>query len=1070
MAGLGFDEYSAQLLGLGKTEPGQSYIVTDARENPRKPLNELSSFKRLVEIEAEAEPGAANADTGIKLIPVKSLHVAKQLFQNREADYSEQSVNRIIKAVNNGTFNWGAFDAITVWVNPQDNKTYILSGHSRSEAFRRLAERGLTAQGRAFDNIPAKYFDGTLSEAREFALKSNTLATKETDVERANYYRSLRANGTPERDIKDEAKENEGRDWNRVYNYSFLDANGKTIAALTALEAGETQSRAQLQSVASWIGKARSTWPELQLLHENELYDWLINNNAYGTKAGQISNERDFLTRVGTAVNRNTYFGEFKADEPLNILSKQYLSPIELEHKQLIAEAENELAEAKKALELKRKQLVANNITGNEFDRIIKPYDEAVNIATRKVLTLKNQSAQVTEAAKAQTSLFGTRVNLGSVSHIAKEIANQIGNKAFVMLGAYNLLADGDALSFRFKGSKTFNYLKISLNHRDLYDLHFAKIGKGEYGIPTVKSEKTINDVYVDMLHEIIEQNTGLYTSIGATEIVDNQAASLDYAGYKPTYTVLADYSQLIERSSNTITLTGTGGLNETIELIQKTLRQNIHQTEKLAKHLYHPTPAQYIFNVWHWMKTNLKYNYDPAGKEWVRTPARTYADRFSSGADCEDFTIFACSLFINAGLRPKMRIVAFNGKAQYGHIYPVCNGIVADAVMNEFNKNPDFITKTMELYALAGTERGYINGLGELAPVSNVTQQLLEWQDKLLAKIKANTATKDDYNEYSKVRMAILANGTEAQAGLLALMPFVKRIRQDGHFIFKSPLLNTYYYNADAIDGDNLTDAEKRDLFSIELALDQSAAFVDDPALAGIDDDDDLAGLGKTKKKFKDTKVGKAIKKVGKAIKKVAPPLVAARAAWLLIAKANIKKYGHKLAVGYLSEAQAKAKGIDLAKWRKYVAFKNKAEDGFKKAGGNPANLRKAVAKSKAAKRLGLSGVDGLGEPITITAVASAAIPVVLAVLDKMQKDAGVADGDLGIDQGAEENVNTLSLNEADGFTSDDQRQAANKAVTDNPDNSGDNPPADDKKGNNWYWWALGGSALLIGAYALRK
>ncbi len=975
LAGLGYGEHDAHLLGLGKTEPGQTYVVTDTRTKPRKALDELATFKNF-DIE-ESEPG--QADNGIKLVPVKSLHVATHLFQNRADNYSHDSVDRIINAVIIGAFDWAAFDAITIWNNPEDNKFYILSGHSRTEAFKKLSMQDRTAQGKGFDKIPAKEFNGTFDEAREFALNSNTLSTKESDFERANYYRNLRLTGTPEKDIREKVKESEGRDANRIYAFSFLSPDGKTIAALKSLERGETQSRAQLQSVAAWIGKARATWPQLTTAHENELYDWLVAASGYGTKAGQVSNERDFLQRVQTAVNRNTDFGTFNTDAPLNILSKQYLSPIELEHKRAIDEAEQTINEAKKALDAKRKQLIASKVTGEDFERVIKAYNDAVTIATRKVIELKNRSAQVSDAAKMQVSLFGL-------------------------------------------GRLTF----------------------------------------------------------GATEIVNGQSAVLDFAGYKPTYKILSDYSHLIDPSAGTLENVGFGGVDKTIATIRKVILQEQNQTVKLAKHLYDANANQYIFNVWHWMKLNLKYNFDPVGKEWVRTPARTFADRFTTGADCEDFTIFASALFLNMGLSPKMLVVAFNGKAQFGHIYPVCNGLVADAVMNEFNKHPDHITKTMEIDVLRGMPKGKraIAGLGELAPATTVTEELMNWQSFYLNKIGAGTATKRDFYEYSKVRMAIMANGTPDQAALMAIMPYVERISADGHFIFKSEFINRVYYKPETIDEATATEQDKQALYGLAGMIDANPCFNDIDCIEGIYDGID--GLGK---KFKDTKFGKALNKVGKVLKKVAPPLVAARAAWLLIAKTNMKKYGYKMAVGYMTEAEATAKGISKEKWQKLVNFKNKAEKGFEKAGGNKKNLRKAVLKSKAAKRLGLRGLDvyedvnGLGEPVTLTAVATATIPVVLAILDKMSKGAGT-EGDMGLDAGVEENYTTATLDETDGFTTADEREAGAKAsyvINNEPgpafnQNPTGKPTTDPDKKDNTYWYVAGGAALLLGGVLLMK
>jgi len=92
---------------------------------------------------------------------------------------------------------------------------------------------------------------------------------------------------------------------------------------------------------------------------------------------------------------------------------------------------------------------------------------------------------------------------------IAKTIANQIGNPALFMLGAKNLIDHGDALSFRVRGSKAVNYIKITLTPADLYTMEFGKVWGSKYTVKNVE-----DGMYFDMLRDAIERNTGLYTSL----------------------------------------------------------------------------------------------------------------------------------------------------------------------------------------------------------------------------------------------------------------------------------------------------------------------------------------------------------------------------------------------------------------------------------------------------------------------------------------------------------------------------------------------------------------------------
>lgn len=93
---------------------------------------------------------------------------------------------------------------------------------------------------------------------------------------------------------------------------------------------------------------------------------------------------------------------------------------------------------------------------------------------------------------------------------VADTIRNQIGAKALFMIGAKNLIAGENYLSFRIgKNSKRVSYIKITLNGLDLYDMEFINIRKYQF-----KTLSKVEDVYFDKLNTIIESNTGLYTSL----------------------------------------------------------------------------------------------------------------------------------------------------------------------------------------------------------------------------------------------------------------------------------------------------------------------------------------------------------------------------------------------------------------------------------------------------------------------------------------------------------------------------------------------------------------------------
>lgn len=109
---------------------------------------------------------------------------------------------------------------------------------------------------------------------------------------------------------------------------------------------------------------------------------------------------------------------------------------------------------------------------------------------------------------------------------VAEEIRRQIGHKALYMLGAKDLAGDKYSFQFKIRGSKKWKHIKIFLNGKDLYDITFSTW----HGDKLTK--KTVNDVYADNLHKVIEEETGLYTKLAEGGIAgdDIEKAKLKYA------------------------------------------------------------------------------------------------------------------------------------------------------------------------------------------------------------------------------------------------------------------------------------------------------------------------------------------------------------------------------------------------------------------------------------------------------------------------------------------------------------------------------------------------------------
>ena len=93
---------------------------------------------------------------------------------------------------------------------------------------------------------------------------------------------------------------------------------------------------------------------------------------------------------------------------------------------------------------------------------------------------------------------------------VAKEIANQLGGtgRLHAMIGAKNFQANGNGLSFRVPSRKA-NYVKITLNSMDTYDVEYGIIHGDKY-----KVVATSEGIYNDMLRRDVEENLGMYLSL----------------------------------------------------------------------------------------------------------------------------------------------------------------------------------------------------------------------------------------------------------------------------------------------------------------------------------------------------------------------------------------------------------------------------------------------------------------------------------------------------------------------------------------------------------------------------
>lgn len=402
-----------QISGLGAA--GDTYIITDTRKKARRELDELAKFKSF-EIKKYVADNTGGGWDSVKLIDIKKIYKDPARFQNRETAESSESVNRIIKDVEVGKFDWAKFDPVTVWRDPRDGRLYVLSGHSRTRAFEKLNAAGALVRGRKFDKIPAKLFEGSEAEAIDFALNSNTLSTKETEIERANYYRRKLQNGTPAAEVLEEIKTNEGKNYIRIWAFAHLNPRGLTWDALRTLQDTNSENSELIKIVAEWIGKLFTRFPQLTAEHDKEIYNYLIKEGAYGKGAGKINNYQKLLEKVTKAVERRTMFGEFDKNARLNLLNLNESSENLKRFDETKKALNQELRAASAELNAKRKEFLQRqkqdkSITAADVERALQPYLQEVNRLQKKIIELESNRGQYTAADRAQQALVFEGLN-----------------------------------------------------------------------------------------------------------------------------------------------------------------------------------------------------------------------------------------------------------------------------------------------------------------------------------------------------------------------------------------------------------------------------------------------------------------------------------------------------------------------------------------------------------------------------------------------------------------------------------------------------------------------------------
>ncbi|NJW53562.1 ParB N-terminal domain-containing protein [Salinimicrobium oceani] len=339
----------------------------------------------------------SESDGSVLSYPISRIKTDEKRFQNRSR-LNENTVNNIVD-----NYSPTQLDPLIVWKDPKTGETFLLAGHHRLEALKRMKK----SKG------PVKFANKdfpTEKDAIKYARQlSNANRTLEQPHERAKIYREMRLAGESKKEIE-KAAQIEGKNKSYILNLSYLNPNGTVAEGLTRFEgATDKDSSAKVERIADWIGQARRQNNKLTNAHESEMYKFL--NDAAQSK--RVTSKADFLQKVSSITGDMFY----NYEDPLNLAKFKYQTEGEKVYDAEVEELKEAIAARQDSID-EIKQRFVNPNSKNYISPDAKDYQQAKNIADEKI---SRYNVEIQELQKLLQELYqnkGKYVNAGS---------NQIG-------------------------------------------------------------------------------------------------------------------------------------------------------------------------------------------------------------------------------------------------------------------------------------------------------------------------------------------------------------------------------------------------------------------------------------------------------------------------------------------------------------------------------------------------------------------------------------------------------------------------------------------------------------------
>lgn len=542
------------------------------------------------------------------------------------------------------------------------------------------------------------------------------------------------------------------------------------------------------------------------------------------------------------------------------------------------------------------------------------------------------------------------------------------------------------------------------------------------------------------------------------------------------------------------------GNVKDTVHEMQKLIKQYAWQTKKLSERLKGKDVYQTSKNIWQFLYNHFKYKEDDKGQEQLRTPALSWNVRTTRGIDCDDFSIFAGTLFFNLGIPFYLRIAHYPDLDHFSHVYVVVpqgnkKYIVVDAVLDSFDSEKEPILETKDFIVMSN---GKLNGI-DVTVLSGIETET----DGQIVGLIMGAGFPDDELEGTSTEDqldAVYKHLVETRDLISKNPGLIKNNEDPTSFLQMLDYAIQYWHTDKRDEALAILEAKENEINQLEGLPDSGDGYEQTNLYYGIEGLGGLSVLGRVKKiraffsKVKDV-VKKAadgvkagVKNAFKAVVHYSPLTVGARAGMLLALKLNVGKAAEKLKWGYLTEAEAKKHGFDIPQWRIMQQQLKNSENLFVDTmQGSAQNFKNAILTGRAGGLSGFSENLGDGEEEAASTMITAAMPFIKKILEWLKnvdfsklihgvKPETLQNGRMAAEANnpIPPDVNTDINSKPDSDTSNTSNSnlpattnngATTPSTTDTPDNSGTSVFS---KIGDWVKENPGKTALVVGGMIL--